>query len=65
MVPGLVQHPFWPPARHACVPRGASPEITQTYAASTSQLTLWNRANNTADIIQFAANLTLVGSMHH
>lgn len=36
----------------------ASPEITQTYDASTSQLTLWNSANHTADIIQFAAGST-------
>ena len=36
----------------------ASPEITQTYDASTSQLTLWNSANHAADIIQFAAGST-------
>ena len=36
----------------------AGPEITETYDASNSTLTLWNSANNTAEITQFAAGST-------
>ena len=35
-------------------PSYANPQVTQTYDSSTNQLTLWNPANNAAEIVQHA-----------